>query len=71
MKGIGKCVPVHFMKMYRESRGIALLILTSALYGIERSTAWLNHFTPEKETRYPLNAKLDGLKSLSKRFEKV
>ena len=44
-----KCVPVHVMKTYRERRGKAPIILTSALFGGQWSTAFGSHLTRRKK----------------------
>jgi hypothetical protein len=54
---------VHAMKEYRESRGIAPLILTLALEGGEWSASRPGRFTHATGAGYPLNRRLGGPQS--------
>ena len=53
--GKDKAVPVHAMRAYKGSRGIAPLVLTSTLDGGERSISHSDSFTLGKERRYQFN----------------
>ena len=64
----GEIVPVHEIKAYRGSRGIAPLILNSAPDRDEWSTSRTSRFNSGKEPRYPLNGRLGGPQSRSGRF---
>ena len=54
------------MKTYRGSRGIAPLILTSALDRDKMSTSRSGRFDHAKEPRYPFSRGLDGPRSTSR-----
>ena len=66
--GYGDVVPVHDIKTYRGSRGMAPLIRNSALDGGEWSTSRTGRFNPGKERRYTLNRRLGTDQSRSGRF---
>jgi hypothetical protein len=65
--GEGQVIPVHIMKVYRERRGIAPLILNLR-------TRWRHMFThqllyrQEKSPQYPLNKRVCGPQSPSRHF---
>jgi hypothetical protein len=54
-----------------EQRYSSTLSLTSALYGGGWSTSRLGHFTPGKETQYPLYGRLGGAQGRCRRVRKI
>jgi len=61
-------VPVCPTNTCRGSKRKAPLILTSTADGSEWSISHPNHFTPGKNTKYPLNTEFGGLQSYSASF---
>jgi hypothetical protein len=47
-------VPIHVIKKYNGSEGVAPLIPNLVLDGGERLASRLGSFTPRKKNRYPL-----------------
>jgi len=59
----GKLVPVHALKAYSGSRGVAPLI-----FNLGTRWNWVVNFMPGKKLRYQLNMRLGGPHSRSRRF---
>jgi hypothetical protein len=68
VSGKGKIFPDHFMKAYRGSRGIALLISNPGPRWRLVVTFTPRPLSPGTEPQYPLNGRLGGLQSQSGHF---